>query len=862
MRNKLFALIGMILALGSNAVYSQEAAPEPEPLAKYYPGITLSLPAGSTIRAHWICAPLEQAEVEKLGIYTSGFAVDNSGQPWLSKANNVVINPVKQQAFQLSSLYESYACLDNGVMLFAVGGNLGFAVPPEKLTKDASGMPIMNFQPIMETPISGCQVFSGFGDCVYLLGYNSATHESDVYLIKPEKLAGALKTRVRSTIKLFSCKDRISAVAGDGVDTYFSTGRLIFKRNETSGDISKVFLDPDSDIYSLAYSPQSGLFYATDKNLGYIGPNGSIPIAAVPYATICLRKGTLYLFMRDTLGVLSLENIGSLRGYNLNIKDIQASKASDISIKSIRLFEGGKDLPDAASRKYAVEFDRTATRSVYIEVSAENLNKKRPAASIAYEMRLIPPGSDTESEYNSIYMDFNEEKSTINDAAKFGKDTPGGFIPGIYRIKTYLSGVLMDERSFTVKGDMNLLEAVTSKNAAKLQELLAKGADPNSRNTEGSTALQIAVEHGMTDIVNILLENKADPNNVKDGSDPLLLKAGSFLPGNTDIAMMLLEHGANPNVKQEDGTTILHLAAMHNKLELVQLALDKGADVDAKDKQGMTPLMSNQSVWMSDMGNDSPDITNLLLSRGADPKAVDNEGIPVLLMSFWRNSTRIPETLVEHGADVNVIIESPKDKKKYTLIGVMIEQYKMVPDTASRQKVHELIKILRKKDATVTVEDGEKILSDGLDFLLDRNLIARILEKSDTAVETYMPRDPELRRVIIRRMLQMVSVKISSVTYWMNYLGPLNTCEAIISKATAWGIDKQYPELYLNAGLLSKEMDYYGWSADYFAKYLELAPNAQNVKTIKKMQKEMQDKKDKRDKQDDKIDQAISDMLK
>lgn len=859
MKNRLLLFICLMIVLAVHTVHADDPAPEPEPLAKFYPGITLSLPAGCSMRSRWICAPMDQAEVEKLNIYASGFAVDNAGQPWIGKGNNAVINPMKQQAFQLSKLYDSFACLDNGIMLFSAGGMLGFSVPPEKLTKDKSGLPIMNFQPIIETPVSGCQIFSGYGDCVYLLGLNSATGENDVYLIKSEKLAGALKTRVRSVIKLFSCKEKISSVAGDGVDTYIAAGKLIIKMHESSPEITKVYLDPESEISSLAYSPQSGLFYATDKNIGYIGPNGSIQIAVMPYGSIYLRKGTLYLFMHDTLGVLALENVGSLRGYNLNIKDIKTSKASDIDIKSIHLFEGESTLPDIKSRKYSTEFDRASTRNIYVEVNAEFLNKKKLPSLITLDIRLIGPGSDVETGYNTIYMDFNEQNSIVNGAAGFGKETAGSFVPGIYKIKTYLNGVIVDERSCTVKGEMNLLEAVNTRNKARLQELLAKGADPNSRDTEGSTALQIAVEHEMTDIVKILLDNKADPNNVKDGSDPLLLKAASYLPNNPEIVKMLLEHGANPNVKQEDGTTILHQAAMYNKLELVQLALDKGADVDAKDKQGMTPLMSNQSVWMSDLNSDSPDITNLLLSRGADPKAKDLNGIPVLLLSFWRNSTKIPEALIEHGADVNVIIEAPDTKKKYTLIGIIAEQYKQLPDTASRQKYRELIRTLRKKDASVTVEEGEQILSDGQDFLLDRNLIARILVKSDKSVESYMPKDPEIQRVIIRRYLQMALAKINAADAWMTYVDALKTCETAVTKASAWGIDKQFPEVYLNAGLLSKELGYYKTAADYFTKYIELAPESKNAKTIKKMIKEMQDKQEK---DDGKVDQAISDMLK
>lgn len=866
MRNKLLLFVSIITTIVVNAAHAQVAAVEPEPLAKFYPGVTLSLPAGSSMRAHWVCPPMDQADVEKFNAYASSFVVDSSGQPWLSKSNTAMLNPAKQQAFQLSQMFDSVACLDNGMMLFTLAGRLGFAVPPDKLTKDKSGLPIMNFQPIIDTPVSYCQVFSGSGDCVYLLGNDRTTGENGVYLIKPEKLTGALKTRVRSTIKIFSSKDTISAVAGDGVDTFIAIGKLIIKIN-ASGEMSKVYLDPVSDISSLAYSPQSGLFYSNDKYVSFIGPNGSIQIAAISYGSICLRKGTLYLFMRDTLGIFALENVGSLRGYNLNIKNVQTSKSSDFNIKSIRLFEGGPTPSGIKDRKYATEFDRSSTHSIYVEIEAECLNEKKLPLSASFDLRLIAPGSDEETGYNSIYMDFSEETPSCTGEAGFGKDAPGSFIPGIYKVRTYHNGVVIDERSFTVKGDMNLLEAVTTRNTIRLRDLLTKGADPNARDTEGSTALQIAVEHEMTDIVRILLENKADPNNIKDGSSPLLLRAASYLPKNPEIVKMLLEHGANPNVKQDDGSTILHMAAINDNIELVRLALDKGADVDAKDKQGMTPLMSNQSVWFLNSSSDSTEVTELLLARGADPKAVDINGLPVLLMSFWRNNTKITETLIEHGADVNVLVESPETKKKYTLIGIIVEQYKLVPDIATRQKSLELIKLLRKKDATVTIEEGENILDGKLDFLLDRNLIARILVKSDKAVASYMPKDPELQRLIIRRILQMVASKINSATYWMDYSGILTMCETAIAKATTWGIDKQYPEIYLDAGLLSKEMDYFNYAVTYFTKYLELAPDAKNAKTVKKMLKEMQNKKVKRDREeedskDDKIDQALSDMFK
>lgn len=100
--------------------------------------------------------------------------------------------------------------------------------------------------------------------------------------------------------------------------------------------------------------------------------------------------------------------------------------------------------------------------------------------------------------------------------------------------------------------------------------LLQHGADVNIRNTEGKTALEVA---------------DASTKSVLTGEyrkDELLEAARS---GNEERLLQLL-NPLNVNCHASDGrrSTPLHLAAGYNRSRVVQILLQNGADVHAKDK--------------------------------------------------------------------------------------------------------------------------------------------------------------------------------------------------------------------------------------------------------------------------------------
>jgi ankyrin repeat protein len=89
--------------------------------------------------------------------------------------------------------------------------------------------------------------------------------------------------------------------------------------------------------------------------------------------------------------------------------------------------------------------------------------------------------------------------------------------------------------------------------------------------------------------------------------------------GHMEIVNLLLEKGADVNLKDNFGTTPLKSAALNGHMRIVKLLLEKGADVNLTDKYDKTPL--HWAVFNGHM-----EIVNLLLEKGADVDLKDNFG--------------------------------------------------------------------------------------------------------------------------------------------------------------------------------------------------------------------------------------------
>jgi ankyrin repeat protein len=123
------------------------------------------------------------------------------------------------------------------------------------------------------------------------------------------------------------------------------------------------------------------------------------------------------------------------------------------------------------------------------------------------------------------------------------------------------------------EGAIPLHFAIREKRKNICQILLANGADPQATKN-GKNALHVAVIEGNNDIVELLVHGKGLFLEEADdeGNTPLLL-AVQF--SSASVCNTLLARGANANAKNKEGCTALHLAISNNKAEQVNLLLKK-----------------------------------------------------------------------------------------------------------------------------------------------------------------------------------------------------------------------------------------------------------------------------------------------
>ncbi|MDO8683286.1 MAG: ankyrin repeat domain-containing protein [Armatimonadota bacterium] len=115
-----------------------------------------------------------------------------------------------------------------------------------------------------------------------------------------------------------------------------------------------------------------------------------------------------------------------------------------------------------------------------------------------------------------------------------------------------------------------------------------------------------------------------------------------FSASNKEMAQLLISKGANINAKSgTNGRTALHSTG---DIGVAEALIEAGLSVDVKDNNGVTPLF--QAVYWN-----RREIVELLLSKGADVNAKAKDGQAPL---FDADSVEIAKMLLDKGADVNV----------------------------------------------------------------------------------------------------------------------------------------------------------------------------------------------------------------
>jgi len=147
----------------------------------------------------------------------------------------------------------------------------------------------------------------------------------------------------------------------------------------------------------------------------------------------------------------------------------------------------------------------------------------------------------------------------------------------------------MSKSRFDQAASRALSEAAFVCDLIKARELLQAGADPNVRDEDGRTPLVSAVLGGSVGLVGLLLENERKHGDYPSGGFTALhFAAEEQLP---EMTRLLLAKGANPNARDGDGVTPLGRAVFSEReqRDVIQTLVKAGANPDLANNAGETP---------------------------------------------------------------------------------------------------------------------------------------------------------------------------------------------------------------------------------------------------------------------------------
>ncbi|PCH02638.1 Hypothetical protein PENO1_036910 [Penicillium occitanis (nom. inval.)] len=253
---------------------------------------------------------------------------------------------------------------------------------------------------------------------------------------------------------------------------------------------------------------------------------------------------------------------------------------------------------------------------------------------------------DTENDEDSESDDArNDDDDDENNEDNFGGPLYYASLLGLLDIVKQLHSDGLDVNAKGGRYGTALQAAAIKGHFDTVKFLIDNGADVSVCAGQYSYAICAAGWGGYLDIIQLLIESGANLES-EDGPDKYrLIHYGAYNP---QILKICLEKGADINARDKRGRTALYWTGISGYLECAQMLIDAGADIDAEVEGWGSPLYAA-------VKNNHFDIVKLLLDRGARVDIKCSNAMTCLHQAVLNSRDDIAKILLEHGSEVDAL---------------------------------------------------------------------------------------------------------------------------------------------------------------------------------------------------------------